>query len=163
MSRKIVIDDNFNAYPKSVILGNRGESLSREFEIVFPVLSHASLYLMRFKPPSGTVWEIQVDSGKMIVPAIVLSEVGEGFMQWIAMGGSGQYIAKSDMISYAVLESLETGIDPVPVPEETDEAINRINTARDFAIQAVYDAMNDILSQLAEVVDISEQAEVKEE
>lgn len=165
MSRKIEINENCFAVQKSLILGNRGESLSRVFEVTHPKLPQASVYMARFKKDdSETVYETQITNGKLVVPEIVLYKAGEGVMQWVAEDDDGMYIAKSDLIKYTVLESLDFGIPPEPVSEDVESAIAKINETKNFAIEQillikndVISAFNDILSSLQEVVTLPEQ------
>ena len=97
---KIQITENFFACPKSVIIGNSGEIGSRKIYFDSPAVSGANVYICRFLMPDGvTVYETIVQDNICKVPAIVLYEIGKGYMQWVARDSTGQLIAKSNLIS----------------------------------------------------------------
>lgn len=135
---KIQITENFFACPKSVIIGNSGEIGSRKIYFDAPDASGANVYICRFLMPDGlTVYETIVQDNICTVPAVVLYEMGEGYMQWVARDSTGQLIAKSNLISYEVLRSLSDETTPVPVVEDTESAVSRINDAYQHAIEGI--------------------------
>lgn len=144
---EITIDDNFFASPKSIILGNSGEVASRKIKINQPVIKGAEYYLARFSVPGAihdTIFETEIFDGILTVPAIVLYEMGLGYIQWIARSISGQLIAKSDLIAYNVLRSIGDELSPIPAPEDTNTAIDRIKNAAQEALKSIQEVINSI-------------------
>lgn len=135
---EIVIDDNFFAVPKMIIIGNSGEIASRKIKFKQPEVQGADYYIVRFSmPKSDMVFETAIVDGILTVPAVVLHDMGIGYMQWIARNISGQLIAKSDLISYSVLRSVGDEVSPLPAPEDTESAIQRIDAAAQAAINSI--------------------------
>lgn len=157
---KITIDKNRRAQPKTMIIGVCGEIASRTIEVVSPDIDGATLYVMRFELPSGIVYETEINDSAVVIPAAVLAEAGCGKMQWVACSSTGQFIAKSSIIGYAVMQSLSDETSTLPAPEDTESAIERINKAveeglkqfeglefEDGNIQEVIDARKGSISQ----------------
>lgn len=132
----INIDENYFATPKTMVLGNSGEVASRKIKVIQPAVEGASCYIARFSV-SGIVYETEIVDGVITVPAVVLYEIGEGYMQWVARDSAGQLIAKSDLISYSVLRSLSDETTPIPAVEDTESALSRINDAYQHAIEGI--------------------------
>lgn len=151
---KIKIDENFFALPKSIILGNSGEVSSRKIKVEQPVVKGAQYYLVRFSVPSvphETIFEAEILDGILTVPAIVLYEMGSGYIQWIARSDNGQLIAKSDLISYSVLRSIGDELSPIPSVEDTNSAIERIKDATQEAIDKIKEIISSMVS--SEIID----------
>lgn len=135
---KIQITENFFACPKSLVIGNSGEVGARKIYFDAPDVSGANVYICRFLMPDGlTVYETVVQDNICTVPAVVLYEMGEGYMQWVARDSNGQLIAKSDLISYTVLRSLSDETTPLPVVEDTESAVSKINDAYQHAMEGI--------------------------
>ena len=135
--REIFIDENYFATPKTIVLGNSGEVASRKIKVIQPEVEGASCYIARFSVGNGSVFETEITDGIFTVPAVVLYEMGEGYMQWVARDVSGQLIAKSDLISYSVLRSLSDETTPVPVVEDTESAVSQIKEAYETAVHGL--------------------------
>ena len=135
--REIIIDENYFATPKTMVLGNSGEVASRKIKVIQPEVDGASCYIARFSVKNGSVFETEITDGVFTVPAVVLYEVGEGYMQWVARDTAGQLIAKSDLISYSVLRSLSDETTPVPVVEDTESAVSQIKEAYETAVHGL--------------------------
>lgn len=151
---KIKIDENFFALPKSIILGNSGEVSSRKIKVEQPVVKGAQYYLVRFSVPTvpyETIFEAEIIDGILTVPAIVLYEMGSGYIQWIARSNNGQLIAKSDLISYSVLRSIGDELSPIPSVEDTNSAIERIKDAEQEAIDKIKEIISSMVS--SEIID----------
>lgn len=151
---KIKIDENFFALPKSIILGNSGEVSSRKIKVEQPVVKGAQYYLVRFSVPTvpyETIFEAEIIDGILTVPAIVLYEMGSGYIQWIARSNNGQLIAKSDLISYSVLRSIGDELSPIPSVEDTNSAIERIKDAAQEAIDKIKEIISSMVS--SEIID----------
>lgn len=135
--REIIIDENYFATPKTMVLGNSGEVASRKIKVIQPEVEGASCYIARFSVKNGIVFETEITDGVFTVPAVVLYEMGEGYMQWVARDTAGQLIAKSDLISYSVLRSLSDETTPVPVVEDTESAVSQIKEAYETAVHGL--------------------------
>ena len=134
---KITIDENRRVLPKTVILGICGEIAARTLTIEAAEVDGAALYVMRFAVPSGVVYETEISGGSVTVPAAVLAETGCGLMQWVARSSTGQLIAKSETVGYAVMQSVGDETSTLPAPEDTQSAIDRIKEAADEAIGSI--------------------------
>ena len=135
--REIIIDEHYFATPKTMVLGNSGEVASRKIKVIQPEVEGAYCYIARFSVGNGSVFETEITDGTFTVPAVVLYEMGEGYMQWVARDVSGQLIAKSDLISYSVLRSLSDETTPVPVVEDTESAVSQIKEAYETAVHGL--------------------------
>lgn len=135
--RELIIDENYFATPKTMVLGNSGEVASRKIKVTQPEVNGATCYIARFSVQNGNVFETEITDGIITVPAVVLYEMGEGYMQWVARDTAGQLIAKSDLISYSVLRSLSDETTPVPVVEDTESAVSQIKEAYETAVHGL--------------------------
>lgn len=123
----ITVDNNYYAVPKSKLLGNCGETMSRSVEVVCPEVEGATTYKLRFLlPDKQTCYDADVSDGSMTVGGSLLAQTGEVECQWLAMGfdGSGKaaVIAKSNTMTLVVGESIgsETS-SAVPTYEQAAE------------------------------------------
>lgn len=135
--RELIIDENYFATPKAIVLGNSGEVASRKIKVIQPEVNGVTCYIARFSVQNGNVFETEITDGIITVPAVVLYEMGEGYMQWVARDSAGQLIAKSDLISYSVLRSLSDETTPVPVVEDTESAVSQIKEAYETAVHGL--------------------------
>ncbi len=123
----ITVDKNYYAVPKSKLLGNCGETMSREIKVIYPDVADATVYKLRFLLPDNTTcYEADVSEGSMTVGGSLLTQTGEVECQWLAIGFDGNdtatFIAKSNVMTLVVGESIESDeTKPVPTYEQASE------------------------------------------
>lgn len=142
--------ETYSAYPQRIIIGHRGDVRVRRLVFDADVIAGISQYYVRFLIPDGeTVYEnaLQNVTGSdkkhrfmCDVPAAVTALTGEGYLQWVARTSNGTTIAKSDMVRFTVLESVSDETEPIPTPETTEAAVDRVEKAAEDAIKAAEEA-----------------------
>lgn len=142
--------ETYSAYPQHIIIGHRGDVRVRRLAFDADVIAGISQYYVRFLIPDGeTVYEnalqnVTGSDGKhrfmCDVPAAVTALTGEGYLQWVARTSNGTTIAKSDMVRFTVLESVSDETEPIPTPETTEAAVDRVEKAAEDAIKAAEEA-----------------------
>lgn len=142
--------ETYFAYPQHIIIGHRGDVRVRQLVFDADVIAGISQYYVRFLIPDGeTVYEnaLQNVTGSdekhrfmCDVPAAVTALTGEGYLQWVARTSTGTTIAKSDMVRFTVLESVSDETEPIPTPETTEAAVDRVEKAAEDAIKAAEEA-----------------------
>ena len=142
--------ETYSAYPQHIIIGHRGDVHVRRLVFDADVIAGISQYYVRFLIPDGeTVYEnalqnVAGSDGKhrfmCDVPAAVTALTGEGYLQWVARTSTGTTIAKSDMVRFTVLESVSDETEPIPTPETTEAAVDRVEKAAEDAIKAAEEA-----------------------
>lgn len=142
--------ETYSAYPQRIIIGHRGDVRVRRLVFDADVIAGISQYYVRFLIPDGeTVYEnaLQNVTGSdkkhrfmCDVPAAVTALTGEGYLQWVARTSNGTTIAKSDMVRFTVLESVSDETEPIPTPETTEAAVDRVEKAAEDAIKTAEEA-----------------------
>lgn len=143
-------NETYSAYPQRIIIGHRGDARIKRLVFDADVIAGISQYYVRFLIPDGeTVYEnaLQNVTGSdekhrfmCDVPAAVTALTGEGYLQWVARTSNGTTIAKSDMVRFTVLESVSDETEPIPTPETTEAAVDRVEKAAEDAIKAAEEA-----------------------
>lgn len=143
-------NETYSAYPQRIIIGHRGDARIKRLVFDADVIAGISQYYVRFLIPDGeTVYEnalqnVTGSDGKhrfmCDVPAAVTALTGEGYLQWVARTSTGTTIAKSDMVRFTVLESVSDETEPIPTPETTEAAVDRVEKAAEDAIKAAEEA-----------------------
>lgn len=142
--------ETYSAYPQRIIIGHRGDVRVRQLVFDADVIAGISQYYVRFLIPDGeTVYENALQNVtssdkkhtfQCDVPAAVTALTGEGYLQWVARTSTGTTIAKSDMVRFTVLESVSDETEPIPTPETTEAAVDRVEKAAEDAIKAAEEA-----------------------
>jgi len=142
--------ETYSAYPQHIIIGHRGDVRVRQLVFDADVIAGISQYYVRFLIPDGeTVYENALQNVtssdkkhtfQCDVPAAVTALTGEGYLQWVARTSTGTTIAKSDMVRFTVLESVSDETEPIPTPETTEAAVDRVEKAAEDAIKAAEEA-----------------------
>lgn len=142
--------ETYSAYPQHIIIGHRGDVRVRRLVFDADVIAGISQYYVRFLIPDGeTVYENELQNVtssdkkhtfQCDVPAAVTALTGEGYLQWVARTSNGTTIAKSDMVRFTVLESVSDETEPIPTPETTEAAVDRVEKAAEDAIKAAEEA-----------------------
>lgn len=142
--------ETYSAYPQHIIIGHRGDVRVRQLVFDADVIAGISQYYVRFLIPDGeTVYENALQNVtssdkkhtfQCDVPAAVTALTGEGYLQWVARTSTGTTIAKSDMVRFTVLESVSDETEPIPTPETTEAAVDRVEKAAEDAIKVAEEA-----------------------
>ena len=142
--------ETYSAYPQHIIIGHRGDVRVRRLVFDADVIAGISQYYVRFLIPDGeTVYENALQNVtssdkkhtfQCDVPAAVTALTGEGYLQWVARTSTGTTIAKSDMVRFTVLESVSDETEPIPTPETTEAAVDRVEKAAEDAIKTAEEA-----------------------
>lgn len=142
--------ETYSAYPQRIIIGHRGDVHVRQLVFDADVIAGISQYYVRFLIPDGeTVYENALQNVTSSdkkhrfmcdVPAAVTALTGEGYLQWVARTSNGTTIAKSDMVRFTVLESVSDETEPIPTPETTEAAVDKVEKAAEDAIKAAEEA-----------------------
>lgn len=142
--------ETYSAYPQRIIIGHRGDVRVRKLVFDADVIAGISQYYVRFLIPDGeTVYENALQNVtssdkkhtfQCDVPAAVTALTGEGYLQWVARTSTGTTIAKSDMVRFTVLESVSDETEPIPTPETTEAAVDRVEKAAEDAIKTAEEA-----------------------
>ena len=142
--------ETYSAYPQRIIIGHRGDVRVRQLVFDADVIAGISQYYVRFLIPDGeTVYENALQNVtssdkkhtfQCDVPAAVTALTGEGYLQWVARTSNGTTIAKSDMVRFTVLESVSDETEPIPTPETTEAAVDRVEKAAEDAIKTAEEA-----------------------
>lgn len=126
---KIFISKNYQADVDDNLLGHVGETNARTITVTQPDVQGADTYRLRFQYSDGVVYDVALIDGRMTVGGSLLREVGFIKCQWLATKSDGEnyrLVAKSDVFTLRVGESISDEIAPVPSYEQTLDLMDRV-------------------------------------
>ncbi len=149
---QITISKDYTAYPDNDLLGYLGETNARVIEIDQPVVEGADTYRLCFEYSDKVVYDVPIADGKVIVTGSLLREIGDIKCQWIATKSDGDnytLVAKSNVFTLSIGNSISDDIAPIPTYEQSIEALDKVleteANCKDYAEQAEkfkYEAMS---------------------
>lgn len=149
---QITISKDYTAYPDNDLLGYLGETNARVIEIDQPEVEGADTYRLRFEYSDKVVYDMPIADSRVIVTGSLLREIGDIKCQWIAIKSDGDnytLVAKSNVFTLSIGNSISDDIAPIPTYEQSIEALDKVlkteANCKDYAEQAEqfkYDAMS---------------------
>ena len=149
---QITISENYTAYADNDLLGYIGETNARTIDVVQPEVEGADTYRLRFEYSDKVVYDVPIEDGKVIITGSLLREIGAVKCQWIATKSDGDnyaLVAKSNVFTLSIGNSISDDVAPVPTYEQSIEALDKVlnveANCKDYAEQAQqykYEAMS---------------------
>ena len=126
---RIYINQNYSADVDDNLLGHVGEANARTITVTQPDVQGADTYRLRFQYSDGVVYDVALIGGRMTVGGSLLREVGFIKCQWLATAQDGEnyrLVAKSEVFTLRVGESISDEIAPVPSYEQAVTLMDRV-------------------------------------
>lgn len=159
---KITVFNDFSACANTDLLGYIGETSARKIKVVYPIIEEAEIYRLRFCYDDGICYDVPISDGEYIIDGSLLRQAGEVKVQWMATKSANEayeLVAKSNIITFRVENSLSNEVAPVPTYEQAVAALDKV-----LALSANKPSVSTITANLlpselgnAEKTDIPEQ------
>ena len=131
-------------------IGYSGETNSRIIHIVQPEIENADSYKLRFTYTDNTTYDVPIEDEKIIITNSMLQITGEVKCQWIAASTENNIIAKSEVFSLIVEDSLPNGV-AVPPPEYSSDIWEKCKNEVTNCQAEVDNCKNEVINCQAEV------------